>query len=108
MTNEVTFEYERHADYMSTRLERMQARFEAIALREPTQAEGDACALPSSPSESHVAIGDHHGWKCRCGTWVWGGPQLCLRCVAADASTIAAEWKAEADRLRDKEVNRWP
>jgi hypothetical protein len=73
--------------------------------REPTQAEGDAHELPplaggDVPSECHVPMGNHHGHRCRCGTWVWGGPTVCQRCVDAEAIKIALEWRAEADRLR--------
>lgn len=76
--------------------------------REPTQEEGDAAELLHDQSmgasygngECFVPRGGHHGFKCRCGKWVWGGPTICQRCVDAEAVKIALEWKAEADRLR--------
>lgn len=76
--------------------------------REPTQEEGDAhehhhdqsMGASHGSGECFVPMGSHHGWKCKCGTWVWGGPTVCQRCVDADAVKIAMEWKAEADRLR--------
>lgn len=76
--------------------------------REPTQEEGDAhehrhdqsMGASHGSAECFVPMGSHHGWKCKCGTWVWGGPTVCQRCVDADAVKIALEWKAEADRLR--------
>lgn len=76
--------------------------------REPTQEEGDAheychdqsMGASHGSGECFVPMGSHHGWKCKCGTWVWGGPTVCQRCVDADAVKIALEWKAEADRLR--------
>lgn len=76
--------------------------------RAPTQAEGDAHEYRHDQSmgasygagECFVPMGSHHGWKCKCGTWVWGGPMVCQRCVDADAIKITLEWKAEADRLR--------
>lgn len=74
--------------------------------REPTQEEGDAhehrhVGTSHGSGECFVPMGGHHGWKCKCGTWVWGGPTVCQRCVDADAVKIALEWKAEADRLRE-------
>jgi hypothetical protein len=76
--------------------------------REPTQAEGDAYEYRHDQSmgasecirECHVPMGNHHGHRCPCGRWVWGGPTVCQRCVDAEAVKIALEWKAEADRLR--------
>jgi hypothetical protein len=76
--------------------------------REPTQAEGDAHEYQHDQSmgasecirECHVPMGNHHGHRCLCGRWVWGGPTVCQRCVDAEAVKIAVEWKAEADRLR--------
>lgn len=71
--------------------------------RDPTQAEGDAHELPrgeGSIRECHVPMGNHHGHRCACGIWVWGGPTVCRRCVDAEAVKIAMEWKDEADRLR--------
>ena len=76
--------------------------------REPTQEEGDAyehhhdqsMGASHGSGECFVPMGSHHGWKCKCGTWVWGGPTVCQRCVDADAVKIAMEWKAETDRLR--------
>lgn len=71
--------------------------------REPTQAEGDAHCLDRSSTaiqECHVPMGNHHGHRCSCGRWVWGGPTICQRCVDASSIKIASEWKAEADRLR--------
>jgi hypothetical protein len=76
--------------------------------REPTQEEGDAfehrhdqsMGASHGSDECFVPMGNHHGWKCKCGTWVWGGPTVCQRCVDAEAVKIALEWKAEADRLR--------
>jgi len=76
--------------------------------REPTQAEGDAHEYRHDQSmgasygagECFVPMGSHHGWKCTCGTWVWGGPTVCQRCVDANAVKIVLEWKAEAERLR--------
>lgn len=70
--------------------------------REPTQAEGDAnaCGSDYGADECFVPMGGHHGWKCKCGTWVFGGPTVCHRCVDADAVKAALEWKAEAVRLR--------
>ena len=76
--------------------------------REPTQAEGDAHEYRHDQSmgaskcirECHVPMGNHHGHRCPCGRWVWGGPTVCQRCVDAEAVKIALEWKAEADRLR--------
>ena len=76
--------------------------------REPTQAEGDAheCRHDQSMGASYgagecfVPMGGHHGWRCKCGVWVWGGPTVCRRCVDREAVKVALEWKAEADRLR--------
>jgi len=76
--------------------------------REPTQAEGDAHEYRHDQSlgasecirECHVPMGNHHGHRCLCGRWVWGGPTVCQRCVDAEAVKITLEWKAEADRLR--------
>jgi hypothetical protein len=81
---------------------------EIASRREPTQAEGDAHEYRHDQSmgpsygagECFVTMGGHHGWKCRCGAWVWGGPTVCRRCVDAEAVKIALEWKTEADRLR--------
>ena len=57
--------------------------------REPTQAEGDAHAYRAHKGdvieEAHVPMGNHHGHRCRCRLWVWGGPTVCVTCVAADA-----------------------
>lgn len=86
----------------------LRAERDAACLREPTQAEGDAheyrndqgMGASYGAGESFVPMGSHHGWRCRCGTWVWGGPTVCQRCVDAAAVKIAVEWKAEADRLR--------
>lgn len=66
--------------------------------RNPTQDEGDAYA--HHHDECLVPMGSHHGWKCKCGTWVWGGPTVCQRCVDAEAVKIVMGWKSEADRLR--------
>lgn len=77
--------------------------------REPTQAEGDAHELPrgeGSIRECYVPMGNHHGHRCLCGIWVWGGPTVCRRCVDAEAVKIAMEWKAEADRLWREEADR--
>lgn len=57
--------------------------------REPTQAEGDAheyrhdqsMGASYGASECFVPMGGHHGWRCKCGVWVWGGPTVCQRCV---------------------------
>ena len=76
--------------------------------REPAQAEGDAHEYRHDQSmgaseyirECHVPMGNHHGHRCLCGRWVWGGPTVCQRCVDAEAVKITLEWKAEADRLR--------
>lgn len=76
--------------------------------REPTQAEGDAheyrhdqsIGASHSAGECFVPMGSHHGWRCKCGAWVFGGPTICQRCVDKDAVKIAMEWKSEADRLR--------
>jgi hypothetical protein len=76
--------------------------------REPTQAEGDAHEYRHDQSmgasecirECHVPMGNHHGHRCPCGRWVWGGPTVCQRCVGAEAVKIALEWKSEAERLR--------
>jgi hypothetical protein len=76
--------------------------------REPTQAEGDAHEYRHDQSmgasecirECHVPMGNHHGHRCPCGRWVWGGPTVCQRCVDAEAVKITLEWKTEADRLR--------
>jgi hypothetical protein len=66
--------------------------------REPTQAEGDAHGY--GEGECFVPMGGHHGWKCKCGAWVWGGPTVCQRCVDREAVEIALEWKSEIERLR--------
>ena len=71
--------------------------------REPTQAEGDAYELTRHEGairECHVPMGNHHGHRCPCGLWVWGGPTVCQRCVGTEAVKIAMEWKSELDRLR--------
>lgn len=76
--------------------------------REPTQAEGDAheyrhdqsMGASYGASECFVPMGGHHGWRCKCGVWVWGGPTVCQRCVDREAVKVALEWKAEADHLR--------
>jgi len=76
--------------------------------REPTQAEGDAHELEQHQSmgpviktgECFVPMGNHHGWKCKCGAWVWGGPTVCQRCVDREAVKIALEWKAEVERMQ--------
>ena len=76
--------------------------------REPAQAEGDAHEYRHDQSmgaseyirECHVPMGNHHGHRCLCGRWVWGGPTVCQRCVCAEAVKITLEWKAESDRLR--------
>lgn len=67
--------------------------------RTPTQAEADAHASYGA-GECFVPMGGHHGWRCKCGAWVWGGPTVCQRCVDTDAVKIALEWKSEAERLR--------
>lgn len=64
--------------------------------REPTQEEGDAheychdqsMGASHGSGECFVPMGSHHGRKCKCGTWVWGGPTVCQRCVDADAVTL--------------------
>jgi hypothetical protein len=66
--------------------------------REPTQAEGEAHG--HGEGECFVAMGGHHGHKCKCGAWVWGGPKVCQRCINREAVEIAMEWKAETERLR--------
>lgn len=83
--------------------------------REPTQAEGDAHEYRNDQSmgaseairECHVPMGNHHGHRCLCGHWVWGGPTVCRRCVDAEAvkvallraDTDARLWREEADRV---------
>lgn len=65
--------------------------------REPTQAEGDAHEYRNNQSmgaseairECHVPMGNHHGHRCLCGRWVWGGPTVCQRCVDAEAVKVA-------------------
>lgn len=74
--------------------------------REPTQAEGDAHEWPRGEGECHVPMGNHHGHRCLCGIWVWGGPTVCRRCVDAEAVKIALEWKDEAGRLWREEADR--
>ena len=67
--------------------------------REPTQAEGDAheyrhdqsMGASESIRECHVSMGNHHGHRCSCGRWVWGGPTVCQRCVDAEALKAALE-----------------
>lgn len=67
--------------------------------REPTQEEGDAfehrhdqsMGASHGSGECFVPMGSHHGWKCKCGTWVWGGPTVCQRCVDADAEASVCE-----------------
>ena len=81
---------------------------EIAYLREPTQAEGDAHEYRNDQSmgasyganECFVPMGGHHGWKCNCGTWVWGGPTVCQRCVDREAVKVALEWKGELERMR--------
>ena len=78
--------------------------------REPTQAEGDAHAYRAHQGdvleEAHVPMGNHHGHRCRCGVWVWGGPTTCQRCTDAEAVEIALarafDAEAERDRLRKR------
>ena len=53
-----------------------------------------------SIGECYVPMGNHHGHRCLCGIWVWGGPTVCRRCVNAEAVKITKEWKDEAERLR--------
>lgn len=77
----------------------------AIAYRRhPTQEEGDAHAYLANKGdvieEAHVPMGDHHGHRCACGRWVWGGPTVCRGCTDAIAVKIAMEWKVECERLR--------
>lgn len=67
--------------------------------REPTQAEGDAYEFRYDQSmgashgtaECFVPMGSHHGWRCTCGAWVWGGPTICQRCVDREAVKISTE-----------------
>ena len=76
--------------------------------RDPTQAEGDAYAFDRGSgtiAECHVPMGNHHGHRCACGAWVWGGPTVCQRCVDRDAVKIALEWKARAEKA-EAEVER--
>lgn len=76
--------------------------------REPTQEEGDAferihdqsMGVSHRSGECFVPMGSHSGRKCKCGTWVWGGPTVCRRCIDADAVEIGMQWKAESARLR--------
>lgn len=78
---------------------------EIAYLREPTQAEGDAHEYRNDQSmgasyganECFVPMGGHHGWKCNCGTWVWGGPTVCQRCVDREAVKVALEWMNSSD-----------
>lgn len=83
--------------------------------REPTQAEGDAHEYRHEQSmgasdairECHVPMGNHHGHRCLCGRWVWGGPTVCQRCV--DAEAVKAEWEKlfnERNRLWREEADR--
>ena len=93
---------------LAKRAEAAELGCEIAYRREPTQAEGDAHEYRHDQSmgaseairECHVPMGNHHGHRCSCGRWVWGGPTVCQRCVDAEAVKIALEWKAEADRLR--------
>lgn len=93
---------------LAKRAESAELGCEIAYRREPTQAEGDAHEYRHDQSmgaseairECHVPMGNHHGYRCPCGLWVWGGPTVCRRCVDAEAVKIALEWKAEADRLR--------
>jgi hypothetical protein len=59
-----------------------------LILREPTQAEGDAHEYLHDQSmgpsygagECFVPMGNHHGWRCKCGVWVWGSKIVCQQC----------------------------
>ena len=72
---------------LAQRAESAELGCEIAYRREPTQAEGNAHADGSD--ECHVPMGNHHGHRCTCGRWVWGGPTVCQRCVDADAVKIA-------------------
>ena len=121
-----------HADLddAERRAEAAELGCEIAYRREPTQAEGDAHEYRHDQSmgasecigECHVPMGNHHGHRCRCGLWVWGGPTVCVKCVAADAvacvqaqrdiildASAEGSWMARAldaererDRLRER------
>jgi len=90
------------------RVESAELGCEIAYRREPTQSEGDALEYRHDQSmgasecirECHVPMGDHHGHRCPCGRWVWGGPTVCQRCLIAKAIKMTLEWKTEANRLR--------
>ncbi len=90
--------------------------------REPTQAEGDVHEYRHEQSmgaseairECHVPMGNHHGHRCLCGRWVWGGPTVCQRCVDAEAVKAAllradtdARVKAEWEKLFNERNRLW-
>lgn len=90
--------------------------------REPTQAEGDVHEYRHEQSmgaseairECHVPMGNHHGHRCLCGRWVWGGPTVCQRCVDAEAVKAAllradtdARVKAELEKLFNERNRLW-
>lgn len=91
--------------------------------RAPTQAEGDAHEHQDASEairECHVPMGNHHGHRCPCGLWVWGGTTVCQRCVDAEAvktallradtdAKVAVEWEKlfnERNRLWREEADR--
>lgn len=113
---------------MAKRAESAELGCEIAYRREPTQAEGDAheyrhdqsMGAPEPIRECHVPMGNHHGHRCSCGRWVWGGSTVCQRCVDAEAVKAAllradtnvrvkAEWEKlfnERNRLWREEADR--
>lgn len=118
----------RELDAALSRAEPAELGCEIAYRREPTQAEGDAHEYRHEQSmgaseairECHVPMGNHHGHRCLCGRWVWGGPTVCQRCVDAEAvkaallradtdAKVAVEWKKlfnERNRLWREEADR--
>jgi hypothetical protein len=78
----------------ATFLESLYFEHKITSSREPTQEEGEACCEPKYENriqECHIPIGNHHGHRCKCDKWVWGGPTVCQRCTDTDAVKLLKE-----------------
>jgi hypothetical protein len=83
-------------------VETLEVGVEIAYRRTPTQEEAEAHAFRrvyEEIQECHVPMGDHHGHKCRCGNWVFGGPTVCDRCNCEEAINIGKDAKDAHARM---------